>query len=90
MSKVLYPKPEHQRPKKAKLSKPSKPPKYYVQYYDPDNPTAFQEVAQYNSELEVKVASWWRCKVLGFQRGATLFTRKEYKKLQEQTKELEG
>jgi hypothetical protein len=76
MSKQLYPKP------KAKPRKRSKTPKenllnrpYHVEYSD--DAGDMTEWGHYNSELEVKVAAWYRCKFLGFTPAATLYSREE-------------
>jgi hypothetical protein len=83
MSKRLYPKP------KARVQKRSKAPKenmlnrpFHVQYTDPNNELE-PEWGHYSSELEVKVASWWRCRFLGFTPAATLYNRDEVYKAME-------
>jgi len=77
MSKRRYPKSKtvvkkRKAPKEDLLNRP-----YHVEYTDPENPTAMTEWGHYNSELQVKLDAWYRCRLLGFTPAATLYTREE-------------
>ena len=76
MSKQLYPKPKpnvsRSRPNKENLWK--RP--YHVLYTDPAGEID-SEWGHYNSELEVKMAAWYRARLLGFHTQATLYDRDE-------------
>lgn len=75
MSKILYPKPS---PKSKTAKNSLKNRLYHVKYTDPNNELD-PEWRYYNSELAVKVGSWYHCKVLGFHSAATMYERDEIK-----------
>lgn len=77
MSKVLYPKSHSVVAKRAVQQESLTDRPYHVQYYDPENPTSTPEWRYYNSELAVKVGSWYNCVLLGFNSGAVLYSRDE-------------
>lgn len=84
MSKVLYPKPSPQPlPKKAAHKENPNDLPYHVYYSDPSGELS-PEWRHYTSELAVKVGSWYMCKVLGFLRYATLYTREELKQMDQE------
>jgi len=77
MIKVLYPKSTTPKVKHHKKARDLSKRPYHVFYSDPNDPTVPQGWRFYNSELAVKVAAWYHCRLLGFQPGATLYTRAE-------------
>jgi hypothetical protein len=76
MSKVLYPRPKTPVRKKVAPKKHEDKRPYQVRYSDPSGDLT-PEWRGYNSELAVKIGAWFRCRVLGFQPEATLYTREE-------------
>lgn len=78
MSKILYPKSStpHPKPKKHHSKSAYNMP-YHVFYNDPSEQID-AEWKHYNSELAVKLDSWYRCKFLGFHTQATLYDKHEF------------
>ncbi len=75
MSKVLYPKTV------AVAMKQAAELPLHVVFNDPTDPTVQPVWRHYRSELAVKVASLYHCRLIGFTKGATLYTTKELKQL---------
>lgn len=73
MSKVLYPKKVKKTKSEVDILE-SRP--YHVLYNDPSGELD-PEWRYYNSELGVKLGSWYHCRLLGFHQAATMYERDE-------------
>lgn len=79
MSKVLYPKPNPSAKLQIASLKedPTRRP-YHVEYTSTED-ESLNDWGFYSSELAVKLAAWYRCRLLGFTPNATLYSRDERK-----------
>lgn len=77
MSKQLYPKPQHPKPKRQQVRDNPFDHPYHVYYEDP-NGELESEWKHYDSEAAVKADAFYKCRVLGFHSKATLFTADEF------------
>ena len=81
MSKQLYPKPKKAIVRRVASQRNLNDLPYHVLYSDPDNPTAPTQWGHYATELAVKLAAWYHCRLVGFTRSAVLYSRDELKQL---------